>query len=407
MSTNWSLTSTYVGAPFLEKTLKKKYCSCLEERENKSLVAAKDRLTPAPRNTKPNGQWRANHAQRLFTCTGSPRTRASEKHTAWGLNKETESSLLMEDRRVKTGYFMPDIALSRWSPELSHWSLAVGREYALYKNESQTKTQKKWEQMQKKVVSQWSLWNISLKWSGKKQHLKHQVAYLTNRTTQKFLQISSCPRPPCAQCAPRWESFTRNHARFRGSSPTFSWHALAQEFHSNDFHGSQNPVMHCWRFLPEDSWSQRPDPIGWCFIISINVRNRISETLVYLGEVVVTNSSQPEMYCLWWEDSVTDQDRPKCPFLAPFHNLQGRFSLSRVENGRKNRFQTTVVNVYLSVLFNSDGSDQRQASLSRETCGLAIRSLALKWSCGASDKGRWRRKLESPWYLEFWGILLC
>ena len=42
---------------------------------------------------------------------------------------------------------------------------------------------------------------------------------------------------------------------------------------------------------------------------SPSMRNRISERLVYLGEVVVTNSSQPEMYCLWWEDSVTDQAR--------------------------------------------------------------------------------------------------
>ena len=79
--------------------------------------------------------------------------------------------------------------------------------------------------------------------------------------------------------------------------------------------GHQNKVkytsnllsMHCWRFLPVDSWSQHPDPIGWCFIL-LNVRNRISEGLVYLGEVPVRNSSQPEMYGLWREGSVTDQD---------------------------------------------------------------------------------------------------
>lgn len=56
-----------------------------------------------------------------------------------------------------------------------------------------------------------------------------------------FLRISSLPRPSW-QCAPRWESFTRNHARFRGSSPTFSWHALAK-FTPMTGHGSQKNTM--------------------------------------------------------------------------------------------------------------------------------------------------------------------
>lgn len=81
------------------------------------------------------------------------------------------------------------------------------------------------------ISSGWEFWHYCL--------LCHPCAiHIILGHAVSFLRISSLPRPSW-QCAPRWESFTRNHARFRGSSPTFSWHA-AQEGHSND-----------WSWFPE------------------------------------------------------------------------------------------------------------------------------------------------------------